>query len=127
MSIFRGIYVFFRRIVSVKAMLKDPSVKLWKKALAVFGMVYLFLPVDLIPPVLIPIGWIDDLVVWILITMILRDTLDRYWSNGKKEEYSEKFTEAVDVDYEVKEENRNQEKENSKEKADSSKEKEATP
>ena len=95
--------------------------------MAVFGMVYLFLPVDLIPPVLIPIGWIDDLVVWILITMILRDTLDRYWSNGKKEEYSEKFTEAVDVDYEVKEENRNQEKENSKEKADSSKEKEATP
>ena len=62
-----------------------------------------------------------------LTAMILRDTLDRYWSNGKKEEYSEKFTEAVDVDYEVKEENRNQEKENSKEKADSSKEKEAMP
>ena len=122
MSIFRGIYVFFRRIGSVKAMLKDPSVKLWKKALAVFGMVYLFLPVDLIPPVLIPIGWIDDFLLWLLITMILRDTLDRYWSSGKKEEYSEKFTDAVDVDYEVKEE---QKKEASAEETDSSQEKEA--
>ena len=33
-----------------------------KKALVVLGIIYLFLPVDLIPPVLFPIGFLDDIV-----------------------------------------------------------------
>ena len=41
-------------------MMADKTVPKRKKALIVFGIIYLFLPIDLIPPILFPIGWIDD-------------------------------------------------------------------
>ena len=61
MSVLRAVYAFIRRIGSIGSMLRDPSVRFWKKLLVVGGIVYLFLPVDLIPPFLLPVGWIDDL------------------------------------------------------------------
>ena len=72
----------------------------------VAGLVYLFLPVDLIPPVLFPIAWMDDLLLWIWILWVLRKTLDKYWM-GQPEDYSKKYKgkEVIDsVEYEVKEE-----------------------
>ena len=102
--------ILFKRIKAIRFMLKDKEVHLWKKALVVAGLIYLVLPFDLIPPVLFPIAWMDDLVLWIWILWVLRKTLDKYWM-GETEDYSKKYKgkEVIDdVDYEVKEETTNQ-------------------
>lgn len=104
--------IIFKRIKAIRFMLKDKEVHFWKKALIVAGLIYLFLPVDLIPPVLFPIAWVDDLILWIWILWVLRKTLDKYWM-GETEDYSNKYKgkEVIDdVDYEVKEETKEQPK-----------------
>lgn len=64
-----------------------------------------FLPFDLIPPVLFPIAWIDDLILWIWILYHLRETLDKYWMGAKPADYSKKYKDSIEgVEYEVKEE-----------------------
>lgn len=46
--------VLGKRIKSIKALLKDPNVPKRKKFLVIFGIIYLLMPIDLIPaPVLI--------------------------------------------------------------------------
>lgn len=102
--------IIFKRIKAIRFLLMDKEVHLWKKALIVAGLVYLFLPIDLIPPVLFPIAWMDDLILWIWILWVLRKTLDKYWM-GETEDYSKKYKnkEVIDdVEYEVKEENKHQ-------------------
>ena len=47
--------------------------------------------VDLIPPVLFPFGFLDDLVLWIWIIWHLKDTLDQYWLGEKTVDYSKDF------------------------------------
>lgn len=101
--------IIFKRIKAIRFMLKDKEVKLWKKALIVVGLIYLFLPVDLIPPVLFPIAWMDDLALWIWILWVLRKTLDKYWM-GSTEDYSKKYKDKEVIDgvaYEVKEDESN--------------------
>ena len=80
-----------RRIKAIKEMMKDKTVPKRKKALVIFGLIYLFLPVDLIPPVLFPFGFLDDLVLWLFIIWHLSDILDTYWMGEKTEDYSGKF------------------------------------
>ena len=55
------------RLKAIVSMMKDKTVPTRKKALVIFGLIYLVLPVDLIPPVLFPFGFLDDLVLWIWI------------------------------------------------------------
>lgn len=81
----------FKRIRAIKEMMKDKTVPKRKKALVIFGLVYLFLPVDLIPPVLFPFGFLDDLVLWLFIIWHLSDILDTYWMGEKTTDYSGKF------------------------------------
>ena len=76
--------VLSRRIKAISSMMKDKTVPKRKKLLIVLGIIYLFLPIDLIPPVLFPFGFLDDLVLWIWIIWHLKDTLDQYWV-GEKE------------------------------------------
>ena len=47
--------ILMSRIKAIKTMMHDKTVPKRKKALVVLGIIYLFLPVDLIPPVLFPI------------------------------------------------------------------------
>jgi uncharacterized membrane protein YkvA (DUF1232 family) len=106
MQFFVAFNIIFKRIKAIRFLLMDKEVHLWKKALIVAGLIYLFLPFDLIPPVLFPIAWMDDLVLWIWILWVLRKTLDKYWM-GETEDYSKKYInkEVIDdVEYEVKEE-----------------------
>ena len=56
---FLGFRVIFKRIKAIRFMMKDRSVPKRKKALIIAGIIYLFLPVDLIPPILFPIAWVD--------------------------------------------------------------------
>ena len=80
---FLGIQVLFKRIKAIKFMMKDRSVPRRKKALIVLGIIYIFLPVDLIPIVLFPIAWVDDVALWLFILWYLRNELDKYWMGGK--------------------------------------------
>lgn len=74
--------VLAKRIKAIRFMLKDKKVPRRKKALVIAGICYLVLPVDLIPPILFPVGFLDDLILWIWILWHLRDTLDQYWMGG---------------------------------------------
>ena len=98
-------WTFIRgRLKAIKSMMKDKTVPFRKKALVLFGIIYLFLPVDLIPPVLFPFGFLDDLVLWIWIIWHLKDTLDTYWNGEKVVDYSGKYEQRniiEGVDYTV--------------------------
>lgn len=86
-------------------MLRDKSVPKRKKAVVVFGVIYLLSPIQVIPPVLFPVGQLDSLVLWIWILWYLKDELDKYWLGEKQQDYSKKFrnkTVIHDVDYEIK-------------------------
>lgn len=83
--------VLSRRIKAISSMMKDKTVPKRKKLLIVLGMFYLFLPIDLIPPVLFPFGFLDDLVLWIWIIWHLKDTLDQYWVGEKEVDLSRDF------------------------------------
>ena len=99
--------VLGKRIRAIKDMLRDKTVPRRKKALVIFGIIYLFLPVDLIPPVIFPFGFLDDLVLWLYILWHLSDILDTYWNGEKTEDYSGAFKPeklVEDVEYSVYEE-----------------------
>lgn len=83
--------VLSRRIKAISSMMKDKTVPKRKKLLIVLGITYLFLPIDLIPPVLFPFGFLDDLVLWIWIIWHLKDTLDQYWVGEKEVDLSRDF------------------------------------
>ncbi len=105
MQFFIGFQVMIKRIKAIKFMMKDKTVPKRKKVLVICGIIYLFLPVDLIPPVLFPISWVDDLILWIWILWHLRDTLDRYWMGEKNVNFSRKYKGKKiidDAEYEVK-------------------------
>ncbi len=98
--------VLIKRIKAIKFFLKDKSVPKRKKAIIIAGIVYLFLPFDLIPPILFPIAWMDDVLLWIFILWYLKDELDKYWLGPKDMKPSEKYkgkTIIDDVNFEVKE------------------------
>ena len=71
-------YIGFRmlvgRIKAISAMMKDREVPFRKKLLIIAGIIYLFLPLYLIPPILGPFGFIDDIGLWLWIIWHLKDT-----------------------------------------------------
>ena len=80
---FIAIRIFFKRIIAIKSLMMDPAVPKRKKFLVVAGLIYLFLPLDIIPAILFPVAWMDDLLVWIFIVLHLKDYLDKYWMGEK--------------------------------------------
>ena len=114
---FFGLRVLIRRIKAIRFMMADRSVPKRKKALIIAGIIYLFLPIDLIPPILFPIAWMDDLALWLFILWYLREELDKYWNGGKTKGYSKKYrnrTFVDDVEYEVEENGKKGEDSNGK-------------
>jgi uncharacterized membrane protein YkvA (DUF1232 family) len=100
--------VILKRIKAIRFMMMDPKVSKWKKLLVVFGIVYVLIPIDIIPIAIFPFGFLDDLVLWIWILFYLRDTLDKYWMGEKEVDLSKKFdgkTVIDDVEYEVEPDN----------------------
>ncbi len=98
MQFFVSWRVIIKRIKAIRFMMADKTVPKWKKALIIFGIIYLFLPVDLIPPILFPFGFLDDLVLWIGILYLLRETLDTYWMGERPVNYSKKYKDAIEQD-----------------------------
>jgi uncharacterized membrane protein YkvA (DUF1232 family) len=101
---FFGFRVLIKRIKAIRFMMADKTVKWTKKAIIIAGIVYLFLPFDIIPPVIFPFGFLDDILVWGLILWYLSSELDKYWIGEKPKDYSGKFrgkTVVDDVEYNV--------------------------
>ena len=101
---FLGFRVLWRRIKAIRFMMADKTVPKRKKAIIIAGIIYLFLPFDIIPPFIFPVGILDDIVVWILILWYLRNELDKYWNGEKVTDLSKKYRgkQVVDdVEYEV--------------------------
>ncbi|MDO4869955.1 MAG: DUF1232 domain-containing protein [Bacillota bacterium] len=101
---FLGFRVLFRRVKAIRFMMADKTVPKRKKAIIIAGIVYLFLPLDIIPPFIFPVGIIDDIVVWLLILWYLRHELDKYWNGEKVTDLSKKYhgkQMVDDVEYEV--------------------------
>ena len=102
-----GVQMIVKRFKAIKLMMSDKSVPKRKKALIIFGIAYIFFPVDLIPPIFFPLSLIDDVLLWIFILWYLSSELDKYWMGGKSKDYSKKFrgkTVVDDVEYEVEDE-----------------------
>lgn len=100
------------RIKAISSMMADKTVPKRKKVLVILGIVYLFLPVDLIPPVLFPFGFLDDLVLWIWILWTLKDTLDNYWVGEKEQDFSGNYSKKdiiKGVDFTVEQEDKKDE------------------
>lgn len=103
--------VIGKRIKALLFMLKDKSVRWTKKALVIFGIIYLFLPIDLVPPVVPVLGFLDDIFLWGLILYYLKDELDTYWLGEKSTDYSGHFKDTYsDVSYTVVDESDEEEK-----------------
>ena len=90
--------VLLRRIGAIFSLLRDKTVPFRKKALVIVGIIYLISPIDLIPPILFPFGFLDDLILWIYILWTLKDELDSYWMGEKHEDLSKKFRDKTFVE-----------------------------
>ncbi len=104
-----GFQVIFRRIKAIRFMMVDKNVPIRKKLIVVFGLVYLFSPIDLIPILIFPIALLDDIILWTCILLYLKDTLDSYWMGDKEEDFSQKFKKnkiVDDVEFTVEDEDR---------------------
>ena len=67
------------------------------------SFLYLLLPIDLIPPFIPVLGFLDDLFLWIFILWFLSKELDKYWY-GDSKDLSKKYggkKVVDDVEYEV--------------------------
>ncbi|MBN7774612.1 YkvA family protein [Clostridium aminobutyricum] len=95
---FIGFNIIFKRIKAIKYMMKDKSVPKRKKILVIFGIIYLLWPVDLIPPILFPIAWVDDFILWVWILWHLKDELDKYWIGDSPEDLSKKYKGKTIID-----------------------------
>ena len=103
---FIAFQVLIKRIKAISFMMGDKRVPKRKKLLVVLGVLYLFSPFRLIPPVLFPVRYVDSIIIWIWILWYLRDTLDAYWQGDKVVDLSKKYKNRQiieDVDFEVKE------------------------
>ena len=108
---FVAIAIFFRRITAIKSLMKDPAVPKRKKILVIFGLFYVLLPFDLLPIILFPVSWMDDLVLWIFIVWNLREYLDKYWLGNKTVNLKKKYRGKDiidDVKFNVEEDNKDE-------------------
>jgi uncharacterized membrane protein YkvA (DUF1232 family) len=78
-----GFRVLLKRITAIRFMMKDKAVSIWKKALIIAGIAYVVMPIDLIPIAILPVSWLDDVLLWVFILWYLRHELDKYWLGGK--------------------------------------------
>lgn len=96
--------VIWSRFKAIRFMMADKTVPKTKKALIILGIVYLFMPFDIIPALVFPLSLIDDVVVWLVIIWYLKKELDVYWTGEKGKDLSKKYRDKSivdDVEFEV--------------------------
>ena len=98
------IILLLRRIRGIVPMFKDKAVPWWKKAIIIAGIVYLILPVDLIPPLVPVFGWLDDIILWIAILYFMGTELESHMPGSSKTPDEDKYkysNDAYEVNYTV--------------------------
>jgi len=93
-----------KRLKAIPYMMRDKSVPFLKKALIIGGLIFLFMPVSMVPAVVFP-SKIAGLILWVWIIWYLKDELDKYWVGEKRQDFSKSFkgkTIIDDVDFEIK-------------------------
>lgn len=105
------IAALFSRIKGIIPMLKDKEVAWWKKAILIAGVIYLILPVDLIPPLVPVFGWLDDFLIWIAILYFMGKELDRYVPerSGSRKKYRYNNSDVTEARFTVEEEAKEEE------------------
>ena len=106
MRVFTVLIEIIKNFRLIKRMMADGNVSFWKKALIVVGIVSLILPFEIVPDILLPLGLIDDIILWLLIMYILKDTMRKYRdedSRGERVKYK-RGNIIEGVSYEVKSE-----------------------
>ncbi|MDD2215353.1 MAG: DUF1232 domain-containing protein [Eubacteriales bacterium] len=104
--------VLLKRIRAIPSFLRDKTVPKRKKFIVVLGILYLMMPIDLIPAPILIFGFVDDLVIWGFIIYYLRDELDRYWLGEKEVRPEERFRGKKiinDANFEVKDDTEDKE------------------
>ncbi len=100
------ILALFSRIKGIIPMFRDKEVKWWKKALIIAAIIYLVLPVDLIPPLVPVFGWLDDILIWVALLYFMGQDLDKYvvQSSGSAKKYKYKDSDVTEAEFTVNEE-----------------------
>lgn len=96
--------VLIRRIKAVRYFLKDKSVPRRRKLIIAAGILYLFMPIDLIPEPIFIFGVVDDIILWTFLIWYFKSELDRYWIDTDPIRSREKFRDKEiidDVNFEV--------------------------
>lgn len=103
MSSYFGMKTLVKRIKAIRFMMVDKKVSIWKKILVVFGIAYIIMPIELLPDFFLPVGFLDDIILWGCILYYLRETLDEYWLGEKTKDFSKKYKNSIDdVEFEIK-------------------------
>ena len=91
------------RIKGIIPMFKDKEVKWWKKVLIIAAIIYLVLPVDLIPPIVPVFGWLDDIIIWIALLYFMGPDLDKYvvQKSGNAKKYNYKDSDVTEAEFTV--------------------------
>lgn len=90
--------VLRKRFGALRYFMKDKNVKWYKKALIIFCIAYLFMPIDLIPIAVPILGLVDDVALWLAVIYYLKDELDKYWVGETSVDYSREFKDSVNVE-----------------------------
>ena len=99
--------LLIKELRSIKYLFQDKQAKKRYKAVVIFGLIYLFWPIDLIPAPIIGLSLIDDIVLWGFILSYLKEPLSKYDDrvNEKKRKKTYQGKNVVDdVNYTIKEE-----------------------
>lgn len=73
----------FKRIKLTILYMRDKNVSFIKKFLIIGSLLYLILPIDIVPDFIIGLGQIDDIAVLVFIWFALKSELDEY---GRKQD-----------------------------------------
>jgi uncharacterized membrane protein YkvA (DUF1232 family) len=83
--------VLMKRLKAVRYFLKDKSVPKRRKLIIAAGILYLFMPIDLIPEPVFLFGFLDDIILWTFLIWYFKSELDRYWIDTDPIRSREKF------------------------------------
>lgn len=74
-----SIVPFFGDLVVLTRLVRDPRSHVGYKALAIFTILYVLWPLDLVPEAIMPaVAWIDDVGIVLAIRLVLGRVLDAY-------------------------------------------------
>lgn len=97
---------FISRLKTMVKLLLSKEVRIWDKIPIVLLLVYIVSPIDLIPFPVLGFSFIDDIVVFLILMNLVNKSTIKYYT-GKNNEIDPEHV-VNDVDYEVKDDEKNE-------------------